>query len=184
MLTLNAGSKALNQLYVLVVCVLILVQDGGVLRALRKRRDINMRWYAERPTETVRTSKIALCYVLSHITTPFSFLQASTEDASFLCILRCVVHALLRLRDPYLLSNSCAILHNLSLQLGGSLQPYTAERLVRVACQLCRRAAKTWSNGGQTKINPGYELLTPFCYLAEPHALTCIVITSPGRLRL
>lgn len=63
-------------------------------------------------------------------------------DASFLCIIRCVMHALFRVRDPYLLSNSCAILHNLSSGLSCELLPYTAERLVRVTCQLCARAAK------------------------------------------
>jgi hypothetical protein len=69
--------------------------------------------------------------------------QVSAVDACYLCILRCVAHALLRLRDPYLLSNSCAILHNLSQYSGSGLQPYTAERLVRVCCQLCKRAVKT-----------------------------------------
>jgi hypothetical protein len=43
--------KSLNQLYVLVVCVLILVQDGAVLRALRKHSDIDLRWYTERPSD-------------------------------------------------------------------------------------------------------------------------------------
>jgi hypothetical protein len=45
--------KSLNQLYVLVVCVLILVQDGAVLRALRKHSDIDLRWYLERPSDAV-----------------------------------------------------------------------------------------------------------------------------------
>lgn len=49
----GAAAKELNQLYVLVVCVLILVQDGGVLRSLRKNRNIDLRWYAERPSDTV-----------------------------------------------------------------------------------------------------------------------------------
>jgi hypothetical protein len=68
----------------------------------------------------------------------------SAVDACYLCILRCIAHALLRLRDPYLLSNSCAILHNLSQYSESGLQPYTAERLVRVCCQLCKRAVKTY----------------------------------------
>jgi hypothetical protein len=48
--------KSLNQLYVLVVCVLILVQDGAVLRALRKHSDIDLRWYLERPSDAVSTT--------------------------------------------------------------------------------------------------------------------------------
>jgi hypothetical protein len=48
--------KSLNQLYVLVVCVLILVQDGAVLRALRKHSDIDLRWYLERPSDAVSTN--------------------------------------------------------------------------------------------------------------------------------
>jgi hypothetical protein len=68
----------------------------------------------------------------------------SAVDACYLCILRCIAHALLRLRDPYLLSNSCAILHNLSQYSESGLQPYTAERLVRVWCQLSNRAVKKY----------------------------------------
>jgi hypothetical protein len=69
--------------------------------------------------------------------------QVSLVDASFLCILRCIMHALCRAKDAYLLSNSCAILHNLTGALsGGGLLPYTAERIVRVTVQLCRRAQK------------------------------------------
>jgi hypothetical protein len=67
----------------------------------------------------------------------------SLVDASFLCILRCIMHALCRAKDAYLLSNSCAILHNLVGALpSGGLQPYAAERVVRVTVQLCRRAEK------------------------------------------
>lgn len=63
-------------------------------------------------------------------------------DACFLCVLRCLVHSLLNVRDQYLLSNNCAILHNLAAQLTCGLQPYTAERLVKVTCRLCLRLSK------------------------------------------
>lgn len=63
-------------------------------------------------------------------------------DASLLCLLRCLMHSLFRLQDEYLVSNSCAILHNLAASLTTGMLPYTAERLVRVTCQLCSRAVR------------------------------------------
>lgn len=82
-------------------------------------------------------------------------------DACFLCILRCLVHSSLRLRDQYLLSNACAILHNLALQLTGGLQPYTAERLVRVLCQMCVRAEKERSRAFQAGSSRAVPMYNP-----------------------
>ena len=41
-------SKLLNQLYVLVVCILILVQDGAVVQAMCRAGEVPMPWYKER----------------------------------------------------------------------------------------------------------------------------------------
>ena len=60
-------------------------------------------------------------------------------DVTILCLLRAVMFATYRLHDAYLLTNACAVLHNLA-PFSGGLAPYTAERLVRVAHQLCSRA--------------------------------------------
>lgn len=63
-------------------------------------------------------------------------------DASLLCVLRCLMHALFRLQDEYLVSNSCAVLHNLASSLTTGMLPYTAERVVKVTCQLCSRVIR------------------------------------------
>lgn len=47
----------------------------------------------------------------------------------------------LRLHDSYLLSNISAIFYNLAPQVTGLL-PYTAERVVKVASQLCQRVTR------------------------------------------
>ncbi len=45
----GAAFKSLNQLYILVVCVLMLVQDSAVLHEISKDgRDVALPWYQER----------------------------------------------------------------------------------------------------------------------------------------
>ncbi len=53
----TAAAKSLNQLYVLVVCVLVLVQDSAVTAVLCKGQgqETSMHWYRERPMESVST---------------------------------------------------------------------------------------------------------------------------------
>eukprot|EP01032_Pedospumella_encystans_P013340 gene13339-15366_t len=127
--SLPPSSKNLNQLYILVVCVLMLLQDSSVLQEIVKHEhEVPMDWYKERQ--------------LKH---------ASLLDAALLCLLRTVMHALFRLQDQYLLSNACAALHNLSTRMQRAVLPYTAERLVRVLCQLCSRAVKHQENNKNSK---------------------------------
>lgn len=49
----SAGGKSLNQLYVLIVCLLMLLQDCTVLSELRRGQEVGMKWYKERRADTV-----------------------------------------------------------------------------------------------------------------------------------
>lgn len=53
LLSAGAEAKSLNQLYVLVVCVLMLVQDSAVAAALCRGLQTSVPWYRERPMESV-----------------------------------------------------------------------------------------------------------------------------------
>lgn len=80
-----------------------------------------------------------------------------------LCLLRTILHAVYTIHDSYLLANACAILYNLSPftttsannssndnstnNLAGTttatgMHAYTSERLVKVVCQLSKRAIR------------------------------------------
>lgn len=148
--SLPPSSKNLNQLYILVVCVLMLVQDSSVLQEIVKHEhEVPMDWYKERQLKHVRQSYVPHSNSRSsffELLCPLSLFQASLLDAALLCLLRTVMHALFRLQDQYLLSNACAALHNLSTRMQRAVLPYTAERLVRVLCQLCSRAVKHQEN--------------------------------------
>lgn len=61
-------------------------------------------------------------------------------DLTLLCLLRLITYAVFSVRDEYLLSNTSAILQNLTPHVG-ALLPYTAERIVKVTRRLCARAA-------------------------------------------
>ena len=55
--SLPPSSKNLNQLYILVVCVLMLVQDSSVLQEIVKHEhEVPMDWYKERQLKHVRQS--------------------------------------------------------------------------------------------------------------------------------
>ena len=62
-------------------------------------------------------------------------------DLIILCTLRTLVYSVFVLRDAYLLSNCCAVLNSAALVMT-YIHPYTAERVVKVCCQLCRKVAK------------------------------------------
>lgn len=139
------SSKSLNQLYVLVVCVLMLVQDSAVLQEIvQHEQEASMDWYKERHLKHVSSPRLYFVELLNvyELFIRCHALQASLMDAALLCLLRTVMHALFRLQDQYLLSNACAALHNLSTRMQRTVLPYTAERLVRVLSQLCSRAVK------------------------------------------
>lgn len=147
--SLPPSSKNLNQLYILVVCVLMLVQDSSVLQEIVKHEhEVPMDWYKERQLKHVRQPHFIsiLDRAFLNYFVRCRFFQASLLDAALLCLLRTVMHALFRLQDQYLLSNACAALHNLSTRMQRAVLPYTAERLVRVLCQLCSRAVKHQEN--------------------------------------
>jgi hypothetical protein len=74
--------KSLNQLYVLVVCVLILVQDGPVLRALHKHSDIDLRWYLERPSDAVSTSTVMFIVLPQFVRFCYGFHRTSLHASS------------------------------------------------------------------------------------------------------
>ncbi len=57
----GAEAKSLNQLYVLVVCALMLVQDSAVAAALCRGLQTSMPWYRERRMESVSKAIPILC---------------------------------------------------------------------------------------------------------------------------
>ncbi len=64
--SLPPSSKNLNQLYILVVCVLMLVQDSAVLQEIVKHEhEVPMDWYKERQLKHVSQIKLKFKYVES-----------------------------------------------------------------------------------------------------------------------
>ena len=111
------NAHSVDHLYVLVVCVLILVQDASVSPYIVSIK-IDAPWYRERLLQSV-----SLC------------------DLVILCVIRTIMHALFRLRDQYLVYNCFAVLLNLTSVLS-EIHSYAAERLVKVTCRLCKRIIK------------------------------------------
>jgi len=117
-LYLIPDSKAsLDQLYVLIVCALMLVQDASLRNVLPTMRTDAL-WYRDR-----------------------SLIDTNLTDLAILCCLRTTMHSLFRLQDKYLLSNCFALLLNLAPMLYG-INAYTAERLVKIVFQLVKRCIK------------------------------------------
>jgi hypothetical protein len=117
-LYLIPDSKAsIDQLYVLIVCALMLVQDVSLRNVLPTLRT-DAPWYRDR-----------------------SLTDTNLADLAILCCLRTTMHSLFRLHDKYLLSNCFALLLNLAPMLS-SCTAYTAERLVKIVFQLAKRFIK------------------------------------------
>lgn len=110
-------TKSIDHLYILVVCVLILVQDKVVCLHLSSTIS-SVDWYRE------------------HHIQNFPML-----DLILLCTLRTVMHALFRIKDNYLVYNCFAVVLNLAPSLV-DIHNYTAERVVRVFTRLCKWIVK------------------------------------------
>lgn len=59
-LPLPECAKSINQLYVLVVCILMIVQDSAVTQELHKQHIVAMSWYKERPLHSVSCIELLL----------------------------------------------------------------------------------------------------------------------------
>ena len=122
----NCGHYSLEHLYVLIVSALMLIQDSSVRSALSSTK-ANAPWYRER--------------ILS---------ESSMCDLFLLCSLRVALHGLFILQDKYLLTNCHALLLNLA-PVVSNVDVYTAERLVKVLIQLCKRVVReSTAEGGDT----------------------------------
>lgn len=68
------------------------------------------------------------------------FDQVNLVDLSILCSLRIMTHALIKLKDQYLVSNCCAILVNLSQYIDAA-HPGMAERVVHISLLVSNKVA-------------------------------------------
>jgi hypothetical protein len=106
----------LSQLYILIILLLIFSQDLSFGSDAFKRVIIpTIRWYKERNLRNVSLGSVLL-----------------------LCLLRAITFNLNRLHDPFLLSNCCAILLNLSTSMV-ELHDYAAMRFVAVTASLIKK---------------------------------------------
>lgn len=116
----DAPAGPTDNLYVLIVCALMLAQDEGLRGALPLLRANSPPWYRER-----RLGDVSLL------------------DLFVLCILRVTMFASFRLKDQYLTSNCYAVLLNLAPHLGaGNMHMYAAERLVQLLFRVSRRLTR------------------------------------------
>ena len=110
-------TQSIDHLYVLVACVLILVQDKIFGRHLASSKS-SVKWYLE------------------HCIRNFS-----TIELILLCTLRTVMFALFRIKDNYLVYNCFAVILNISPHLIG-MDNYTSERFIKVIMRICRWITK------------------------------------------
>ena len=115
-------SYPVEVLYVLVICLLVLVQSAQ-LRSLLLTCTVTAPWYKEHFLRDV-----------------------SLADLALLCTLRTTVFALFRLQDTYLLSNCFAILLDLASHVQ-HIGCYVSERLAKVLLQLARKLKTGLSAG-------------------------------------
>ncbi|CAJ1945657.1 unnamed protein product [Cylindrotheca closterium] len=144
----NCPFRSQSQLYVIIILLLLFSQDLSFGRdAFRRIHVPHVVWYKERQ--------------LRHI---------NLGSVLFLTLLRSLIFNLQRLHDPFMLSNCCAILSNLS-SATTDLHEYAAMRLVSVAISVMKRHSKliaSTTNGGQD-MNDGEEddLSTPLGRYSE-----------------
>jgi len=124
------NSFTLDHLYLLVVCVLMLVQDAS-LRASLVSSKPKAPWYRER--------------VLS---------DSNMSDLVVLCTLRMALYGTYSLRDKYITSNCFAILLNMAPVIE-NINVYTAERLVKITIQLSKRVVRDSEEKVETEIDTG-----------------------------
>lgn len=119
--------RSRSQLYVIMILLLIFSQDASFGPDAFKRSNIpSIEWYKERKLKNMSIGSVLI-----------------------LSILRCITFNLNRLYDPFLLSNCCAVLLNLSPHVV-ELNSYTALRLVGVLVATMKRyAILVMKNGGK-----------------------------------
>ena len=108
--------RSQSQLYVIMILLLIFSQDTSFGPDSFRRSNIpTIPWYKERSLKNVSLGSMII-----------------------LALLRCITFNLNRLHDPFLLSNCCAILLNLSPNIA-NLHPYASMRLVSVLISSMKR---------------------------------------------
>jgi hypothetical protein len=119
--------RSRSQLYVIMILLLIFSQDASFgPDSFRRSKINNVQWYKERNLKDVSLGSLVI-----------------------LSLLRCITFNLNRLQDPFLLSNCCAVLLNLSPH-AVELHSYTAMRLVSVLIATMKRyTLLVMKNGGR-----------------------------------
>ena len=119
--------RSQSQLYVILILLLIFSQDQSFgPDAFRRVVVARVPWYRERQLRDVNLGSVLL-----------------------LTILRAITFNLHRLWDPFLLSNCCAVLLNISPHVGG-LHSYAAMRLASVTVSCMKRyVVECGKNGGK-----------------------------------
>eukprot|EP00557_Chaetoceros_sp_GSL56_P011355 CAMPEP_0176480042 /NCGR_PEP_ID=MMETSP0200_2-20121128/2066_1 /TAXON_ID=947934 /ORGANISM="Chaetoceros sp., Strain GSL56" /LENGTH=1076 /DNA_ID=CAMNT_0017876135 /DNA_START=179 /DNA_END=3409 /DNA_ORIENTATION=+ len=120
--------RSRSQLYVIMILLLIFSQDASFGPDAFKRSNIvAVEWYKERKLKNISIGSVLI-----------------------LSMLRCITFNLNRLNDPFLLSNCCAVLLNLSPH-AVELNSYTAFRLVSVLIATMKRyTILVMKNGGKS----------------------------------
>ena len=115
--------RSLSQLYVIVILLLLFSQDTIFGRdAFRRIRISHVPWYKERNLRNINLGSVVL-----------------------LTLLRSLLFNLHRLHDPFLLSNCCAVLQNLSSSIV-DVHDYTAMRLAYVTVTVMKKHLKLSTN--------------------------------------
>lgn len=118
----NCPFRAMTQLYVIVILLLLFSQDTIFGRDIFRRIRISqVPWYKERNLRDINLGSVVL-----------------------LTILRSLMFNLQRLNDPFLLSNCCAILQNLSTSIV-DIHDYAAMRVASVTAIIIKKHAKLHS---------------------------------------
>jgi hypothetical protein len=119
--------RSRSQLYVIMILLLIFSQDASFGPDAFKRSNIpTVDWYKERQLKNISIGSVLI-----------------------LSMLRCITFNLNRMNDPFLLSNCCAVLLNLSPHVV-ELNSYTALRLVAVLIATMKRyTILVMKNGGK-----------------------------------
>lgn len=120
----------LEHMYVLIVSALMVAQDSSLRSSLSTLRSQAL-WYRER-----------------------TLTDASFADVIVLCTLRTSIHALFKLQDQYILSNSCAVLLNIAPYIT-NIHVYAAERIVNVILRIASRIIKDDGSASPSAVNIG-----------------------------
>lgn len=144
--------RSQSQLYVIIILLLLFSQDPSFGRdAFRRIHVASVMWYKERQLKHINLGSIL-----------------------FLTLLRSLMFNLQRLRDPFMLSNTCAILMNLSPSIA-DMHEYAAMRLVSVTISVMKRHSKLRSSSSNAN-DDEEDLTTPLGMYSEvAHSLLSII---------